>query len=310
MPMATMVRAVPCDRGFVGPVPEQEYQAFPDKGRRNRWQERIEVRALAGLLGLPRGRRVLEVECGRGVALPVLAAELAPSRLAGLDVSPGLLLEAASRLRARGTDAELVLGDVRDLPFPAGSFDVVVDFGTCYHVARREAALREVARVLALLRGRHALLWAARAKAVAARAALALALSAGAASAGAQAAPTPAASADGTTHRAAAGWGPDRRRHRDCPKAATRLPPPRPGRRWGAAGHRDRRDGGSGLRGDHPGSTTGGVTLGCGYRYGEWSGTGSRAVVFLGLDRRLSRNFGVVLEGWIGGQALGFPIRR
>jgi SAM-dependent methyltransferase len=41
------------------------------------------------------------------------------------------------------------MGDVRALPFPDASFDLVVDFGTCYHVSRREQALREIARVLA-----------------------------------------------------------------------------------------------------------------------------------------------------------------
>jgi ubiquinone/menaquinone biosynthesis C-methylase UbiE len=49
----------------------------------------------------------------------------------------------------RGTPAELVPGDVRRLPFPARSFDLVVDFGTCYHIRRPDVALREIARVLA-----------------------------------------------------------------------------------------------------------------------------------------------------------------
>jgi ubiquinone/menaquinone biosynthesis C-methylase UbiE len=42
----------------------------------------------------------------------------------------------------------VVCGDVRRLPFPDGSFDLVLDFGTAYHVARRGDALREMARVL------------------------------------------------------------------------------------------------------------------------------------------------------------------
>ena len=87
---------------------------------------------------------------------------------------------------------------MRGLPFPEASFDLVVDFGTCYHVSRRAQALREIARVLAvggrfvyetrpsqllahpvrswgrrlpwdavpeLVPDRHALLWASRVKA-------------------------------------------------------------------------------------------------------------------------------------------------
>jgi len=38
------------------------------------------------------------------------------------------------------------LGDVTALPFADGSFDVVVDFGTCYHAGR--TSLAEVQRVL------------------------------------------------------------------------------------------------------------------------------------------------------------------
>ena len=130
---------------------EPEYQPFPDVDRRNRWQEALEVPAMVRSLGLPEGRRVLEVGCGRGVALPPLVRWLRPARLAGLDVDQALLEIARSRLQehALEREVELVLGDVRELPFPDASFDVVIDFGTCYHVARRPRALREIARVLA-----------------------------------------------------------------------------------------------------------------------------------------------------------------
>jgi ubiquinone/menaquinone biosynthesis C-methylase UbiE len=100
-------------------------------------------------LGLPAGGRVLEVGCGRGVAMPALARLLGPARLAGLDLDAGLLDEARARANAAGIAVELVPGDVRRMPFPDGSFDLVVDFGTCYHMARVAQALAEIARVLA-----------------------------------------------------------------------------------------------------------------------------------------------------------------
>ena len=99
-------------------------------------------------LKLPLGARVLEVGCGRGVALPPLFELCRPSRLVGLDVDDELLAVADERLAARGIPAELVRGDVRELPFDDRSFDVVVDFGTCYHVAAPDRALSEIARVL------------------------------------------------------------------------------------------------------------------------------------------------------------------
>lgn len=124
------------------------YREFPNAERRNCIQKRLEVPALVWLLGLPRGQRMLEVGCGRGVALPVLAELCEPSRLTGLDVDPGKLAAAERHLSARGVAAELRCGDVRQMPFADGSFDVVIDFGTCFHISRPEAALSEIARVL------------------------------------------------------------------------------------------------------------------------------------------------------------------
>jgi SAM-dependent methyltransferase len=63
-----------------------------------------------------------------------------------------LLAEAQARVWRTGTEATLVEGDVRDLPFESGRFDLVLDFGTCYHASDtmdgRRAALSEVSRVL------------------------------------------------------------------------------------------------------------------------------------------------------------------
>jgi ubiquinone/menaquinone biosynthesis C-methylase UbiE len=125
-----------------------EYEPFPDVERRNVLQERVEVPALIHSLKLPTGARILEVGCGRGVALPPVALLTRPRELVGLDVDPALLAVARRRLERRGIDAQLVHGDVRSLPFPAASFDVVIDFGTVWHIADAERALQEIARVL------------------------------------------------------------------------------------------------------------------------------------------------------------------
>jgi ubiquinone/menaquinone biosynthesis C-methylase UbiE len=84
----------------------------------------------------------------------VLDDELEPVELVGLDVDGDLLAHAGQRLRNTATEATLLEGDVNDLPFEAARFDLVIDFGTCYHVSDtmdgRRAALHEVARVLRL----------------------------------------------------------------------------------------------------------------------------------------------------------------
>jgi len=99
-------------------------------------------------LGLSHADRVLEVGCGPGVALPVLARVLQPRKLVGLDLDSALLADARQRASTSRIEAEIVPGDIRAIPFPDASFDLVVDFGTCFHIDRADAALREIARVL------------------------------------------------------------------------------------------------------------------------------------------------------------------
>jgi ubiquinone/menaquinone biosynthesis C-methylase UbiE len=125
-----------------------EYQPFPNDEGRNSRQERLEIPALIRALAVPTGSRILEVGCGRGIALPVLAELCQPSRLVGLDVDPALLDEARRNLSGSGANCELVCADVREMPFDDGCFDIVVDFGTLYHIARPTDGLSEIARVL------------------------------------------------------------------------------------------------------------------------------------------------------------------
>jgi len=134
------------------PAPREEYRSFGNMESRNGLQERVEIPLLLRALRLPRGGRVLEVGCGRGIALPVLSERLAPAELVGVDIDPSLIK--AARLRAERThiNATLHVADVRELPFADGEFDLVIDFGTCYHVSGGEkgqlSALREIGRVL------------------------------------------------------------------------------------------------------------------------------------------------------------------
>jgi len=127
---------------------ETEYRAFPDVWRRNVMQEVLEVPAMVHALDLPIGGRVLEVGCGRGIALPPLDRLLFPERLVGVDIDAGLLALARQRAAAAGIVADLELADVRALPFADHSFTLVIDFGTCHHIARPGDALREIVRVL------------------------------------------------------------------------------------------------------------------------------------------------------------------
>jgi SAM-dependent methyltransferase len=70
----------------------------------------------------------------------------------GVDFDPDLVAIARERVRQTGLTATVLEGDLRRLPLDDESFDLVIDFGTCYHVgggaAGARAALREIARVL------------------------------------------------------------------------------------------------------------------------------------------------------------------
>jgi len=103
---------------------------------------------MVALLRLPKGKRMLEVGCGGAVALAPLNKRCSPSHLTGIDIDARALADGSERLARRGVECSLLLADVRKMPFRDGSFDIIVDFGTCYHIADAERALSEITRVL------------------------------------------------------------------------------------------------------------------------------------------------------------------
>jgi ubiquinone/menaquinone biosynthesis C-methylase UbiE len=117
---------------------------FPKAGWRNYLQQSLEIPTLVRLLRLPAGGDVLEVGCGVGTAFEPLARLLGPVSLTGIDID-GEQIAAARRL---GITNRVLRADVRAIPFPDASFDLVVDFGTCYLIGDPVAALTEIARVL------------------------------------------------------------------------------------------------------------------------------------------------------------------
>jgi len=127
---------------------EGEDVEFPNVEWRNYLQKWLEVPTVVKVLDLPKGVRILEVGCGRGIALPTLIRLLDPISITGLDIDGDLIAIAKKRMAKRGFKVNLVQDDVRQMPFEDGSFDLVIDFGTCYHISNADAALREISRVL------------------------------------------------------------------------------------------------------------------------------------------------------------------
>ena len=88
------------------------------------------------------GRRALEVGCGEGRVVRDLTAR--GHRVVGIDSSPTLLAHA----READPAGTYVLGDAAALPFPTGSFDLVVAYNSLMDVDDLAGAVREAGRVL------------------------------------------------------------------------------------------------------------------------------------------------------------------
>jgi SAM-dependent methyltransferase len=111
--------------------------------------------------------RILEVGCGRGIALRVFAERLTPRALVGVDVDPVVVALAEERVRRGGIAARVIHGDVRALPLlrPGGLF--VHETPIAQHLAH---PVRSFLRPLPWAdapwfeRDRAAVLWAAHRK--------------------------------------------------------------------------------------------------------------------------------------------------
>jgi SAM-dependent methyltransferase len=93
-------------------------------------------------LDIEAGTRLLDVGCGAGLFLRMAAQRGAT--VAGIDAARPFIEIA----RERVADADLTLGEMEALPYPAGSFDVVTGFNTFQHAAHPGDALREAGRVI------------------------------------------------------------------------------------------------------------------------------------------------------------------
>lgn len=93
-----------------------------------------------------RGDRVLDLGCGPGSMWGHWQTLDSPGALVGVDLSEAMIQEA----RQNHPDGEFHVGRAHALPFPDGSFDIVVASAVLHHIPDEHlrSALDEIARVL------------------------------------------------------------------------------------------------------------------------------------------------------------------
>ena len=109
-----------------------------------RWSRRV-AHELLGELGLPGGRRWLDVGCGTGALTETILEMMSPREVVGVDPSDGFV--AYARSRVSDGRARFQVGAACELPFADRAFDAVVAGLVLNFVPEPERAVAEMARV-------------------------------------------------------------------------------------------------------------------------------------------------------------------
>jgi len=96
------------------------------------------------------GERVLDLGCGAGTDTLVAAQMVGPTgSVTGIDMTEEMLAKARASVACLGAaNVELLAGDAESLPFPDGSFDVVISNGVIDLIPDKDAVFSELFRVL------------------------------------------------------------------------------------------------------------------------------------------------------------------
>lgn len=106
-----------------------------------KWAEKLEK-----VLGSASGKKALDIGCGPGM-FSVILTQLG-CEVTAFDYSEEMLARARKNVEQTGKSAVFVRGDAQNLPFPEGSFDLVVSRNLTWNLEHPKRAYQEWLRVL------------------------------------------------------------------------------------------------------------------------------------------------------------------
>ncbi|WP_406661784.1 class I SAM-dependent methyltransferase [Methanolobus sp. ZRKC3] len=103
-----------------------------------------------GHISIDQVSSILDVGCGGGRAISILAGFVEKGKVYGIDYSVDMVKLATETNRGEVDKGNVIISQssVSELPFPDGMFDIVTAFETCYFWPNIEEDLREIRRVL------------------------------------------------------------------------------------------------------------------------------------------------------------------
>jgi len=107
-----------------------------------KWADDLVGRARPGA-----GENVLDIACGTGIVARLASQRMRQGNVTGLDLNKGMLAVARS-VSSDGAPIDWIEGSALDLPFEAGTFDLVLCQLGLQFFPDQERALREMRRVL------------------------------------------------------------------------------------------------------------------------------------------------------------------
>jgi ubiquinone/menaquinone biosynthesis C-methylase UbiE len=138
---------MPSARQF-GKIIQREFAKQAEKFSRSRaMREKGGLAILPPLAGVKRFYRVLDLACGPGFVALEFARHA--REVVGVDLTAEMLKQARGLARREGfKNVTFRRADVNRLPFPNGSFDLVVTRASFHHLLEPERVLKEMVRVL------------------------------------------------------------------------------------------------------------------------------------------------------------------